>query len=159
MILPKLVSAANLNPPDWELALFHRPPAWLHGPLTLAGSAAGGWQLGDTLTCDMPYMNHGSTGTVSNEKDWQKKSENTGNQSRQTETSIRKRFRNQSWLIWPLFDQYYTYYYKWMCAVLFVDRLTSKNSGLYTGRGSSTCPRCPGQLLKSWQQVEHTWRK
>lgn len=30
-----------------------------------------------------------------------------------------------------------------------VDILTSKNRGLYTGRGNSTCPRCPGQLLKS----------
>lgn len=32
----------------------------------------------------------------------------------------------------------------------FIKALTSKKRGLYTGRGSSTCPRCPGQLLKSW---------
>lgn len=64
-----------------------------------------------------------------------------------------------SFSIWPVI-MYIIEKAKCECCMyvwIFVDMLTSKKSGLYTGRGSSTWPKCPGQLLKSWQQVEHTW--
>lgn len=68
-----------------------------------------------------------------------------------------KHHTHQYWAVNMYVPTVCVYKYMWSCVGCVCMMLTSKNSGLYTGSGSSTCPRCPGQLLKSWQQVEHTW--
>lgn len=66
-VLLKWVSKVGVNTPGLEHALSDKPPAWLHGPLTSAGSAAGGWRRVDMSACGTRDRNHESTDKVSDE--------------------------------------------------------------------------------------------